>query len=168
MSAQKTLAQLIHDDVLQMLGVCLLEAELCRRFSQKGQPEQVVAELNEVLQALGSVVATSQRVLGDPQVAAAMPSILSSSAERARPQLAVVSAVDERSATHPEEILQTLNVCMLQVELCRVMYQGGREHAALVELTMLVQRLESVVEMYREVMDCLRGSERPKRLVRFA
>jgi hypothetical protein len=156
-----TLAEVIHDDILQMLGVCLLEAELCRRFWKKGQQEQVVAELNEMVKILEAAAESSHRVLGDARLVAVLAPRRGTTNEdevtRTRPRLSVVGAAAEvQPLVRPEEILETLDVCTLQVELCRRMYQSGQEQAALVEMASLLQRLETMVEQYRAIMNALR------------
>ena len=51
------LAHRIHDDVLQSLALCSLQGELARRLCEAGQPEQALAELGGMGEALGSAVA---------------------------------------------------------------------------------------------------------------
>jgi len=64
------LAGVIHDEVLQSLGLALLQAELCRRLWENGQGEDAAAELGGVVQELESAVDALRGVMADLRVAA--------------------------------------------------------------------------------------------------
>ena len=59
------LAGLIHDQVLQSLGLALLQAELCRRLWENGQGEDAASELAGVVQELESAVDVLRGVMAD-------------------------------------------------------------------------------------------------------
>src|SRR5581483_12277543 len=50
------LAGIIHDRVLQSLGVALLQAELCRRLWDDGEPAEAMTELDGVVASIESAV----------------------------------------------------------------------------------------------------------------
>ena len=56
------LARRIHDDVLQSLALCSLQGELARRLCDTGQPEQALAELGRMEEALEAAVAALRDV----------------------------------------------------------------------------------------------------------
>ena len=56
------LARRIHDDVLQSLALCSLHGELARRLWDAGQPEQALAELGGMGEALEAAVAALRDV----------------------------------------------------------------------------------------------------------
>ena len=56
------LAHRIHDDVLQSLALCSLQGELARRLCDAGQPEQALAELERMGEALEAAVAALRDV----------------------------------------------------------------------------------------------------------
>jgi hypothetical protein len=64
------LAGVIHDEVLQSLGLALLQAELCRRLWENGQGEDGAAELSGVVQELETAVDALRGVMADLRVAA--------------------------------------------------------------------------------------------------
>ncbi len=163
------LARLIHDDVLQTLGVCLLEAELCRRFWKKGQRAQVVEELVAVMEGLEAALETSRPIVDDLRQFAAW-SARPRGAGRARPSAGprlVWAGRAPRSRVDPEEILATISVSLIRVELCRRLFESGEEQPAMVEFNTLLDRLERLVEMYRAVMNELRDAA-PARVARSA
>jgi hypothetical protein len=66
-------ANLIHDQVLQSLGLCLLQADLCRRLWDTGQPEQALAELQGVNEELDTTVDTLRQLIAELLAAARTP-----------------------------------------------------------------------------------------------
>jgi Histidine kinase len=68
------LAQRIHDDVLQSLALCSLQGELARRLWAAGQPEQALAELGGMGEALEAAVAALRDVTATLIAAASLPS----------------------------------------------------------------------------------------------
>jgi len=64
------LASVIHDDVLQSLGLALLQTELCRRLWENGQGEDAASELSGVVQELESAVDALRGVMAELRVAA--------------------------------------------------------------------------------------------------
>lgn len=50
------IAALLHDDVLQTFGSCVLKAQLCERLVQKGQYALVEKELGLLLDRLNSAI----------------------------------------------------------------------------------------------------------------
>jgi Histidine kinase len=64
------LAGVIHDQVLQSLGLALLQTELCRRLWENGQGEDAGAELSGVVQELEAAVDALRGVMADLRVAA--------------------------------------------------------------------------------------------------
>ena len=64
------LAGVIHDEVLQSLGLALLQAELCRRLWENGQGEDGATELSGVVQELEAAVDALRGVMADLRVAA--------------------------------------------------------------------------------------------------
>ncbi len=59
------LADVIHEQVLQSLGLCLLQAELCRRMWNSGQEQHALAELDGVSRELESAVDVLRQVTAD-------------------------------------------------------------------------------------------------------
>lgn len=49
-------ARMIHDRVLQSLGVAMLQADLCRRLWRSGQDEEAMAEFESVLAGLDAAL----------------------------------------------------------------------------------------------------------------
>jgi hypothetical protein len=68
------LARRIHDDVLQSLALCSLQGELARRLWDAGQPEQALAELGGMGEALESAVAALRDVTTTLIAAGTVPS----------------------------------------------------------------------------------------------
>ena len=64
------LAGVIHDEVLQSLGLALLQTELCRRLWENGQGEDAASELSGVVQELESAVDALRGVMAELRVAA--------------------------------------------------------------------------------------------------
>ena len=67
----RSLAARIHDDVLQSLALCSLQAELSRRLWETGQPEQALAELGGIGDGLDAAVAALREVINALLAAAA-------------------------------------------------------------------------------------------------
>ena len=59
------LQQVIHDDVLQSLGISMLQAELCRRLWENGQNLEAFEELKGVVREIESAVETLRHVMRD-------------------------------------------------------------------------------------------------------
>ncbi|MBI3964344.1 MAG: histidine kinase dimerization/phosphoacceptor domain-containing protein [Chloroflexi bacterium] len=57
------LARLIHDDVLQSLGVSLLQAELCKRMIESDKPDDAIVELNGVVDGVEAAVSSLRHVM---------------------------------------------------------------------------------------------------------
>jgi hypothetical protein len=72
-----TVAGVIHDDVLQSLGVAVLGVDLCRRFHQQMRYELALEEITGIGEALKLALASSARLL--PVLSRMLP------AGRARP-----------------------------------------------------------------------------------
>lgn len=69
------MAALLHDDVLQTFGVCVLKAQLCERLAQKGRYNLVDKELalleealNSAIDSVRELIATIRRPLGQQQL----------------------------------------------------------------------------------------------------
>ena len=163
----ESLARLIHDDVLQTLAVGVLKAELCHRSWGRAKDGQILAELAGVISALEDTAAACHSTIDELRLLEAwcqqgrtVPPV---PAARARANLAPWARAGRGSADdRPEcavsagQIVHTLSICLLQAELCRHLYQQGEEARALRELSVLLERLENVVEMFRAVMETLR------------
>ena len=159
------LARQIHDHILQMLGVALLHAELCRRFWGQAKDGQVVADLAGVTAALEEVTAASRELVTDLQLVEAWcrqgrdadeaNRVHADLPPRTRSNRGPLSGRPEPVSSAGEVVL-ILGICLLQAELCRRFYQQGGETRALRELGILLERLERVVEMFRTVMETLR------------
>lgn len=67
------LARRIHDDVLQSLALCSLQGELARRLWDAGQPEQALAELGGMGEALEAAVAVLREVTTTLIAAGSLP-----------------------------------------------------------------------------------------------
>ena len=65
------LAARIHDDVLQSLALCSLQAELSRRLWETGQPDQSLTELSGIGDGLEAAVAALREVINALLAAAA-------------------------------------------------------------------------------------------------
>ncbi|SRR5581483_731942 len=59
----RTLAARIHDDVLQSLALCSLQAELCHRLWEAGQPDQALTELSGIGDGLEAAVTALREVM---------------------------------------------------------------------------------------------------------
>jgi hypothetical protein len=70
----RALAVRIHDDVLQSLALCSLQGELARRLWDAGQPEQALAELGGMSEALDAAVAALREVTATLLAAGGAPS----------------------------------------------------------------------------------------------
>ena len=169
------LERMIHDDVLQALGCCVLGAELCKRFWRKGQAEQVVRELDEVLRGLETAVESTRRMAAELDAVGAWLGRAArrcaagndvDEAGRRRPRLTAVGASIETAGpklASANTILQTLGVCLLQAELSRRMYLANQEQPALRELNTMLERLDGVTTTFRGVMQALRRADQVAR-----
>jgi signal transduction histidine kinase len=59
----RALAARIHDDVLQSLALCSLQAELSRRLWEAGQPDQALTELTGIGDGLEAAVTALREVM---------------------------------------------------------------------------------------------------------
>ncbi len=66
-------AHLIHDQVLQSLGLCLLQADLCRRQWENGEEQAALAELNGLNEELDTAIAVLRQVVSELLTAARAP-----------------------------------------------------------------------------------------------
>lgn len=126
-SAQPTgpcLARIIHDDILQMLSVCLIAVELCQRAEQRGQHDQVDLELHAANRGLETVLATSRAIFRS----------------------------EVRPADVGPGILDALGVCLSDVERCRRLFRDGQGEPALCRLELLLERIETVAGLFQQVM----------------
>jgi hypothetical protein len=151
------LAALIHDDVLQSLGVAVLGVDLCRRLHQKLRYEHALAELIGIVEALDLALASSAKLL--PHLERLMPARAQSPA---RPSLIVSSpgamraSFADRPAAGPHEIVETLTGCLVQARRCRGQYDAGLGEETMRDLELMLQRLEFVSVAFRAVMSQLR------------
>jgi hypothetical protein len=152
------LARLIHDDVLQSLGVAVLGVDLCRRLHQKMRYEQALAELEGIGEALDLALASSEQLL--PELDRLMPP---STLGPARPSLVVLegaaeSAMANRLTAGPREIVETLAACLIQARRCRGQYDAGlgEGEETMRDLELMCQRLEFASAAFRQVMGDLR------------
>jgi hypothetical protein len=154
------LAALIHDDVLQSLGVAVQGVDQCRRLHQKMRYEQALAELDGIVEALGQALASSEQLL--PDLDRLLPA---SSQSPARPSLVVLdgepaglSRQPERAfpVSGPHEIVDTLTACLIQARRCRGQYDAGLGEETMRDLELMLQRLEFVSVAFRTAMGQLR------------
>jgi hypothetical protein len=155
------LAAVIHDDVLQSLGVAVLGVDLCRRFHQRMRYEQSLEEIVGIADALGLALASSERLLSD--LNAVLPS---SRPITTRPSLVILDGVPGISATQqpaagrpaagPQEIVETLTACEIQARRCRGQYDAGLGEETMRDLELMLQRLEFASVAFRGVMGQLR------------
>ena len=138
------LAGYIHNEILQSLGVCVLEAELSQRFARKGQLAEAVAELDGALAALQAAIEQSRgalvelgRVASWLQVA---PSASPGAAERAR----------------PDHLVRVLGECLAQAERCRELYRRDDQDGAFEAIGDLLDHLDAVATAFRQLMGELR------------
>jgi hypothetical protein len=153
----QALATLIHDDVLQSLGVAMLGVDLCRRLHRRARYEDALDELTGVVRAAAAALTASDALLpilrrfAPPQTPPAI-----------RPSLVVIVAASSsegatRPATGPNEIAETLAACALMARRCRHQYDAGLGEDTMAELELLLQRLEFVAITYRALMNDLRS-----------
>ena len=155
------LAAVIHNDVLQSLGVAVLGVDLCRRFHQQTRYEMALEEITGIAEALSLTLASSERLL--PELDRLLPA---SHPSLARRSLTVMDTVPDsgptrlsehgRPAAGPREIVETLAACEAQVRRCRGYYDAGLGEDTMQELELMLQRLEFVSVTFREVMGQLR------------
>ena len=170
--ALQSLATLIHDDVLQSLGVAMLGVDLCRRLHQRTRYDDALDELTGVVRATAAALTASDAVL--PDLRRLFPA---ETAPATRPSLVVVVATPSptgaaRPAAGPNEIAQTLAACELLARRCRHQYDAGLGEDTMADLDLLSQRLEFVALAYRALMNDLRAETdapaRPLSLARSA
>jgi hypothetical protein len=148
-------AGLIHDDLLQSLGVAVLGVDLGRRLHQRMRYEQALAEMTGIVDALELALASSVQIV--PVLQRMLPSRPTGTA---RPSLRVMSpgqtARADRPSADPGEIITTLSACLVQARRCRQQYDAGLGEETMRDLELLLQRLEFVSVAFREVMSKLR------------
>lgn len=150
-------AGLIHDDVLQSLGVAVLGVDLGRRLHTRMCYERALAELTGIVEALEAAVASSERIA--PALHALLPR-----PSATRPGLRmlgeVTPATDDRTnglpPAGPDEIVTTLSACLVQARRCRHQYDAGLGEETMRDLELLMQRLDFVSLAFRTVMGQLR------------
>jgi hypothetical protein len=149
----ETLATLIHDDVLQSLGVAMLGVDLCRRLHRRMRYEDALDELTGVIRATVAALAASETLL--PDLLQYAPA---ETTPAPRPSLVVIvgAPVAARPAASPTEIAQTLAACELMSRRCRHQYDAGLGEDTMEELALLLQRLEFVAVGFRAFMNHLR------------
>ena len=155
------LAVVIHNDVLQSLGVAVLGVDLCRRFHQQTRYEMALEEITSIGEALSLALASSERLL--PALNQILPA---SRPSQARRSLTVMDTVpgsgptrlseNDRPAAGPQEIVETLAACEAQARRCNGYYDAGLGEDTMQELELMLQRLEFVSVTFREVMGQLR------------
>jgi hypothetical protein len=155
------LAGVIHDDVLQSLGVAVLGVDLCRRFHQQLRYELALEEITGIGEALKLALASSQLLL--PVLTRMLPAGRPSTA---RPGLVVMDAAPvpnstqspaaPRPASGPQEIVEALTACEIQAQRCRGQYDAGLGEETMQDLELMLQRLEFASGAFREVMGQLR------------
>src|SRR4051794_14001813 len=138
------LARLIHDDVLQSLGVAVLGVDLCRRLHQKMRYEQALAELVGIVDALGLALASSEELL--PELDRLMPP---SSPGPVRPSLVVLEdraiiggsrmMAAGQPIAGPREIVETLSACLIRARRCRDQYDAGLGEEMMRDLELMLQ-----------------------------
>lgn len=64
------LAYTIHDDVLQSMALCMLQATLCRRLWESGQVPEALAELDAISGELDSAANVLRGIVTDLRAAA--------------------------------------------------------------------------------------------------
>lgn len=68
-----------------------------------------------------------------------------------------VELICERAAAAiHDDVLQSLALCMLQVELCRRLWEGGDAEAGLAELDGMTSEIDRAAEALRQVVGDLR------------
>ena len=136
--------RLIHDEVLQTLGVALLQAELCRRFWGRARDGQIVAELDGVISALDATATASRDAVDELRLVEAWcrQGRSATSADHARWARANLASDDDRPepVVSADEIVQGLGDCLRQAELCRRLCQQGEEARTVGELGVLLER----------------------------
>jgi hypothetical protein len=149
-------AGLIHDDLLQSLGVAVLGVDLGRRLHQRMRYEQALAEMTGIVDALELALASSEQIV--PVLQRMIPG--RAAASHARPSLRVMSTEQTTRGSRPsaglDEIITTLSACLVQARRCRHQYDAGLGEETMRDLELLLQRLDFVSAAFREVMGQLR------------
>ena len=150
------LASVIHDDVLQSLGVAVFGVDLARRLHKRERYDQALAELGGIADALSLALASSDRLL--PQLRQAAPASAPALTRPSRFVLVdtITPAPMARPATSPDEIVQTIATCEAQIRRCQHYYDTGLGDETMQELGLLLQRLEFVTLAFRSLMNELR------------
>ncbi|MFN8526750.1 MAG: hypothetical protein U0821_26900 [Chloroflexota bacterium] len=152
------LSQLIHNELLQMLGVALLEVELCQRLWDRENRQAVLEELDALLKSAETVDQNARPIL------ALLPQPRPAAAPQKMRHLQVVgSPADEPELTTPEDLMAAIEISILEVELCRALYAGHQSQEALITLHTVAQRLSQVTTDLRGIMDHLRRPQAIRR-----
>ena len=144
------LAGFIHDDILQSLGVCVLEAELSRRFASRGQRAEAVAELDGGLAALQAAIEQSRGALVELRQVAPWLTTVTPEPHSTLPSSIAAEWVQ------PDLLVRALDGCLAQAELCRDFYRRNDDDAAFEALGDLLDRLDEVATAFRRLMSELR------------
>ena len=63
--AAHPLAQRIHDNVLQLLGSALLQAEMCEQLGQLGRTEEIPGQLGQLRESLNEAVVELRGIMAE-------------------------------------------------------------------------------------------------------
>lgn len=144
------LAGFIHNEILQSLGVCVLEAELSRRFARKGQLTEAVAELDGALAALQSAIEQSRVALVELRQVARWLDV-------ATPEpAATLASRDSIGHVKPDNLIRALGGCLAQAERCRDFYRRNDDDGAFEAVGGLLDQLDEVAAAFRQLMSDLR------------
>lgn len=160
------LAGLIHDGILQSLGVCVLEMELSRRFAGTGQRAEAAAEMDGALAALQEAIEQSRGALVGLRGVArwleavkaapvAIPVLASRPSATSRPSLRGVAGHPTPDIV-PDELVRVLGGCLSHAELCRAFHRVGNDDVAFDAIGDLLDRLDDVAGAFRQLMSALR------------
>jgi len=167
--AARELATLIHDDILQSLGVAVLGSDLCRRLHQRERYEDALDELTGVVRAMGAARESTERLLPDLR-----HQIPAGSSSASRPSLVVMGGGFGQAGpalpwAGPDEIAQTMAACEQLARRCRHQYDAGLGEDTMEDVQHLLQRLDFLSTAFRELMQQLRQTpDRPVVAGRFA
>ena len=142
------LAGFIHNEILQSLGVCVLEAELSQRFARKGQHAEAVAETDGALSALQAALEQSRGALVELRRVARWLDV--AEADAGRPLTAATERVE------PDQLVRALGGCLAQAERCREHYRRDDDDGAFDAVGDLLDQLDHVAAAFRQLMTELR------------
>ena len=144
------LAEFIHNEILQSLGVCVLEAELSRRFARKGQLTEAVAELDGALAAVQSAMEQSRGALVELRRVTRWLDVAAPEPSAASPSSGAVERVQ------PDHLVRALGGCLAQAERCRDYYRRDDDDGAFEAVGGLLDPLDAVATAFRQLMSDLR------------